>query len=340
MEFGVFYQLPCAVDQTPAVRIQDTIAQCQLADELGFDAAWLAELHFNPRFSVMPAPFMIGSAIAQTTKRIRIGNAINLLPLHQPVRLAEEAATLDVLSNGRAIFGVGRGSMPTHFEGYGVDQEEGRERFIEALELVLGSWEQEDFTYEGKYYQAHGFRVTPRPIQQPYPPVYVAANSPDTFGIVGSLGHNILVAPTIVTTEGALAGLASYRAELAENGHDAAKVKVNINVPMHVAATEEEARAGFMRTVDNYLDTLRDIGRARGASKGSSRAASLTADSVMDEFAAVGTPDQVSAKLEQLKEMYGPHEFMCWFNIGGMLPHAEVENSMKLFAKKVMPRFQ
>ena len=340
MEFGVFYQLPCAVDQTPAARIQDTIAQCQLADELGFDAAWLAELHFNPRFSVMPAPLMIGSAIAQTTKHIRIGNAINLLPLHQPVRLAEEAATLDVLSNGRAIFGVGRGSMPSHFEGYGIDQEEGRERFIEALELVLGSWQQEDFAYDGKYYQAHGVSVTPRPIQQPYPPVYVAANSPDTFGVVGSLGHSILVAPAIVTTEGALTGLASYRAGLAENGHDASTSKVNVNVPIHVAATEEEARAGFTHTVDNYLDTLRDVGRARGASKGSSRADSLTADIVMHEFAAVGTPDQVSAKLERLKDMYEPQEFMCWFNIGGMLPHAAVENSMKLFAKKVMPQFQ
>ena len=340
MEFGVFYQLPCAVDQTPAARLQDTIAQCQLADELGFDAAWLAELHFNPRFSVMPAPLMIASIVAQTTKRIRIGNAVNLLPLHHPVRLAEEVATLDVLSNGRAIFGVGRGSMPTHFQGYGIDQEEGRDRFLEALEFVLGSWDQEDFTYQGKYYQAEGVTVTPRPLQQPHPPVYVAANSADTFGIVGALGHNILVAPTIVTTEGALAGLASYRAELAENGHDAANVKVNINVPMHVATNEKEARTGFEKTINNYLGTLRDIGANRGSSRGASRASALTAESVMEEFAAVGVPDQVAAKLEKFAERYGPQEIMCWFNIGGMLPHAEVEKSMRLFAKEVMPHFQ
>ena len=340
MEFGVFYQLPCAVDQTPGARLQDTIAQCQLADGLGFDAAWLAELHFNPRFSVMSAPLMIASAVAQTTKRIRIGTAVNLLPLHHPVRLAEEAATLDVLSNGRAIFGVGRGSMPSHFQGYGINQEEGRDRFLEALELVLGSWDQEDFTYQGKYYQADAVTVTPRPVQQPHPPVYVAANSADTFGIVGSLGHNILVAPTIVTTEGALAGLASYRAALAENGHDAAKLKVNVNVPMHVAADEKEAKAAFTKTIDNYLGTLRDIGASGGSSRGSSRAFSLTAESVMEEFAAVGTPDQVAAKLEKFQEMYGPQEIMCWFNIGGMLPHAEVESSMRLFAEEVMPRFQ
>ena len=340
MEFGVFYQLPCAVDQTPGARFQDTIAQCQLADELGFDAVWLAELHFNPRFSVMAAPLMIASAVAQTTKRIRIGTAVNLLPLHHPVRLAEEAATLDVLSNGRAIFGVGRGSMPSHFQGYGIDQEEGRDRFLEALELVLGSWDQENFTYQGKYYQTDAVTVTPRPVQQPHPPVYVAANSADTFGIVGSLGHNILVAPTIVTTEGALAGLASYRAALAENGHDAAKLKINVNVPMHVAADEKKARDGFEKTINNYLGTLRDIGASRGPSRGSSRAFSLTAESVMEEFAAVGTPDQVADKLGKVIELYGPQEIMCWFNIGGMLPHAEVESSMRLFAKDVMPRFQ
>ena len=340
MEFGVFYQLPCAVDQSPAERIQDTIAQCQLADELGFDAAWLAELHFNPNFSLLSAPLMIAAAVAQTTKRIRIGNAISLLPLHQPVRLAEDVATLDVLSDGRAIFGVGRGSMPSHYHGYGIDQEEGRERFIEGLELVLGSWCQEDFKYQGKFYQSHGYRITPRPIQRPHPPVYVASNSADTFGIVGSLGHSILVAPTIVTTQGALDGLESYRSELKANGHDAANVKVNVNVPMHIAATEEEAVKGFEKTIDNYLETLRVIGQARGASQGSSRASSLTSKIVMDEFAAVGTPDQVSAKLEKLKGMYMPDELMCWFNIGGLLPHKEVQSSMRLFAQEVMPRFQ
>ena len=92
-------------------------------------------------------------------------------------------------------------------------------------------------------------------------------------------------------------------------------------------------------TINNYLETLRDIGRSRGASRGSSRADNLDADAVMDEFAAVGTPDQVFEKLDKFKEMYGPQEFMCWFNIGGMLTNAEVERSMRIFAKEVMPRF-
>ena len=123
MKFGVFYQMPCAADQSPAQRYQDTIGQVQLADELGFDAAWLAELHFNQRFSMMPSPMVVGAAMAQTTSRIRIGTAVHLVPLHQPIRLAEEAAALDVLSGGRSIFGIGRGAIPAHFLGYGVDQD-------------------------------------------------------------------------------------------------------------------------------------------------------------------------------------------------------------------------
>ncbi len=98
MEFGVFYQLPCAEDQSPSQRYADTIAQSQLADELGFDSVWLAELHFNPEFSIMSAPLLVASAIAQTTKQIKVGTAVNLMHLHKHVRLAEEAATLDVIS--------------------------------------------------------------------------------------------------------------------------------------------------------------------------------------------------------------------------------------------------
>jgi len=337
VKFGLFFQLPCAADQTAAARYQDTIAQCQLADELGFDAAWLAELHFNQRFSVMPAPLMIASAIAQTTKRIRVGTAVHLMALHHPIRLAEEAATLDVLSGGRSIFGIGRGSIPTHFLGYGIDQEQARDRFLEGLEIVLGLWTNEEFSYEGKYYNADALTVAPRPVQNPHPPVYIAANSADTFEIVGSLGHNILVAPTIVTVQGALDGLASYRRELGENGHDETKVRVNVNVPVHVAETEQEAQAGFEATINNYIGTLRNMA---SASKGSQRAMSLTYELVRDEFAAVGTPDQVADKLQSFNARYNPQEFMCWFNIGGMLPQEQVAKSMTLFAEKVMPQFR
>ena len=335
MKFGVFYQMPCAVDQSPAERYQDTIGQVQLADKLGFDAAWLAELHFNPRFSIMPAPMMVGSAIAQTTSRIRIGTAVHLMPLHQPIRLAEEAAALDVLSGGRSIFGIGRGAIPSHFQGYGVDQEEARDRFLEGLEMVLGMWAHDEYSYQGTYHQVEGIVLSPKPVQKPHPPVFIASNSPDTFTMVGQLGHNILVAPTIVTVQGALAGLETYRSELEWNGHDPAERDVNVTVHVNVDLDEGKARRGFEQTINNYLGTLRS-----GSGRGSARAQTLDYETVLDEYAAVGTPGQVAEKLDKLKAIYGPDGFICWFNTGGMIPHEDVKTSMTLFAQEVMPHFQ
>ena len=335
MEFGVFYQLPCGEQQTPQLRYQDTIAQAILADELGFDQVWLAELHFNPRFSVMPAPLLLASAIAQATERIKIGTAVNLVPLHQPVRLAEEVATLDLLSEGRAIFGIGRGSQPRQYAGYGVDMEEGRARFLEALELIIHAWTHEEACYSGEFYQVQEVNVVPKPAQQPHPPVYIAANSADTFGLVGDLGHNILVAPLVVSREGALAGLEEYRSALSRGRQDAGLQKVNINLPVYVTEDSNKVKSGYELTINNYLGTLR-----QNRSGPASRAASRDCEEVHSDYAAIGTPEQVVAKLKFFRELFNPQEFMCWFNTGGMLPHREVAQSMELFVEKVMPHFR
>ena len=168
--------------------------------------------------------------------------------------------------------------------------------------------------------------------------MFIAANSADTFGIVGSLGHNILVAPTIVSTQGAIDGLASYRHELAEAGHDESERSVFVTVHVNVSNSEAEARKGFETTINNYIGTLRDMGSsARAASRASSRAESLDYETVLDEFAAVGTPEQVTDKLLRFQEMYNPQGIICWFNTGGLLTHAQVESSMRLFAAEVMP---
>ena len=337
MQFGVFYQMPCAEDQTPAARFADVLSQVQLADVLGYDMAWLAELHFARRFSVMPAPLMIASALSQTTSRIMLGTAVNLLPLHHPLRIAEEVATLDVLSGGRAVFGIGRGSNPNHYRGYGIPIEERNDRFVEGLEMTLRAWTDEQLDYHGQFYQAEGVRLEPRPIQQPHPPVYIASNGADTFPLVGSLGHNILVTPMIVTVEGVGNGLAVYREALAEHGHDPSAVKVVVNVPVHVGETPESARANFAPTVNNYLGTLRSM---QNNSRGSSRASQLTYDDIYGELGAIGTPQQVIERLEWFHERYNAQEFMCWFNIGGILTNEEVARSMQLFAEEVIPHFR
>ncbi|PKB68810.1 MAG: hypothetical protein BZY81_00955 [SAR202 cluster bacterium Io17-Chloro-G4] len=333
MKFGVFYQLPCAESQTASARYDDTLAQARLADELGFDNVWLAELHFNRRFSVMPAPLMVGSAIAAATQRIKIGMAVNLVPLHHPIRLAEETATLDLLSHGRAVFGIGRGSNPRHFHGYSLDMEEGRNSFQEAVELILKSWTNDAVTYKGKHFQVEGVSVEPKPQQKPHPPVYVAANSPDTFGMVGKMGHSILLAPMISTHEGAIAGMEEFRRNLKP---DALGGKVNVNVPIFVAENRMKALVGFEASIDNYLGTLRATSHGRGME----RANMLDYEQVDADFAAIGDPEECADKLRQIQQMYDADEFMCWFNTGGMVPSDEVAKSMRLFADKVMPQFR
>ena len=337
MEFGIFYQLPCAEDQSPAARYADTISQAQLADDLGFDTVWLAEVHFNPRFSVLPAPLLLGSAIAQTTNKLKIATAVNLMPLHHPVRLAEEFATLDVISQGRAILGTGRGAMLQQYAGYGIEVGEGRERFLEGLDLVLKAWTSEELNYEGKYYQVSGIRVVPKPYQKPHPPVYIASNSVDTFPMVGELGQNILVAPIVVTLDGAKSGLKEYRRNLVEHGHDPGTRKVNVNVLVHVTKDEGgNSTQGYETSLRNYLSILQG-NRSRVIS---GRTRDLSYEHVSTELSAIGSPERVIDKLESIIELLGADEIMCWFAVGGLLPNEDVHASMRLFAEEVIPHFK
>ena len=152
MRFGFFDQLPCPPGFSEHQRYQAILAQIELGDVVGFDTAWLGELHFSRGFSILADPLMVLAAAAQRTSRIRLGTAVTLLPMHNPVKIAEEAAIADILSDGRLELGVGRGTAPQHYAGYGIPQEESRERFDEALDFIIGAWTHESFSFEGKYY--------------------------------------------------------------------------------------------------------------------------------------------------------------------------------------------
>src|SRR4029453_17044081 len=136
MRFGLFYQASEAPGQTHADRYAEMFDLIALGDTLGFDVAWLAELHFGGAFSLLSNPLMAGAVIAQRAPRIRIGTAGTLLPLHPPPARAEQPATADVLSGGRLEFGVGRGSIPSQFHGFRVPLSENRSRFVEALDII------------------------------------------------------------------------------------------------------------------------------------------------------------------------------------------------------------
>src|SRR5262245_53606636 len=197
MKFGLHYQLPCAPSQSPVQRYRDTIEQAVYAEALGFESVWTVAQQCNTNLSSIPAPLLLLSAVAERTTNLRLGIAIVLLSLSHPVRVAEEIATLDVISNGRVEFGVGRGSIPTHFSGFGLNQSESRGRMVEGLDLILQAWASERFNFHGQFYHVDNLSIVPRPVQQPHPPIRIAANSPDTFEWAGQQGYPIFVASQV-----------------------------------------------------------------------------------------------------------------------------------------------
>src|SRR6202011_2343756 len=212
------------------------------AERWGLDAVWLAELHFAPKRSVLSAPLTIASAIAARTSRIKVGTAVQVLPLCHPLQLAEEAATVDQISHGRLIFGVGRSGFARTYQHYGVPYAESRERFAEILEVVRRAWTQETFSFEGEHYRFHDTCVVPKPYQQPHPPIRVAATSPDTFPSLGAQGLDIFAAVRTGTLAELAPNIAAYRAAYADSGH-AGRGQVFLRVPVYVADTMAAALA-------------------------------------------------------------------------------------------------
>lgn len=339
MRFGFFDQLPCAEGFTEHQRYRDIVAQIELGDELGFDAAWLGELHFSRAFSLLADPLMVLAAAAQRTRRIRLGTAVTLLPLHNPVKVAEEAAICDLLSDGRLELGVGRGTAPLHYAGYAIPQEESRERFDEALEFILAAWGNERFSFDGRYFGARDLTIVPRPLQQPHPPVRIAANSPDTFPFAARRGLAIFATPLINPPDKLHAGLDVYRGIL-PNGDTA------LAFPVHVADSRAEARrdseAGLLRFLREAAERLRPLGdhdvRSFEAFRQVlARIERVTFDDIDREMGVFGDPAYCIDRVQALKREYGMDEFICYFNQGGVMPHALVRQSMTRFAREVMP---
>ena len=176
-EFGVFHEFQRRPGQTEADAFTTAFEQVDAAERWGLDAIWLAEIHMAPERSVCSVPMTIASAIAARTKNIKIGTGVQVLPLCQPLRLAEDAATVDHISHGRLLFGVGRSGFPRAYEAYGIPYGESPERFAEVLEIVKRAWTQETFSFAGKFYNYENVCIVPKPSRKPHPPIRIAARS-------------------------------------------------------------------------------------------------------------------------------------------------------------------
>ena len=190
MEFSLAYEMQRPTPDDHAV-IQETIEQCILADQMGFDAVWFVEHHFLTTFSMSPCPEVILTAIAAQTKRIRLGFGVVILPYHHPVRVAERIAMLDHISNGRVEFGTGR-SAPYEQTGMGIDPQQTRDMWEESLTMIPKIWESEMFSYEGQFWNVPPREVLPKPYQKPHPPIWVAALQPATYAIAAQKGIGVM----------------------------------------------------------------------------------------------------------------------------------------------------
>ena len=267
MEFGIFHEFPSLPGRSHAEAFAQSFELVDGAERWGLDAMWLGELHFDPARSVLSSPLCVASAIAMRTQRMKIGLAVQVLPLCHPLRLAEEAATVDQLSGGRLIFGVGRSGVARTYEAYGVPYAESRERFAEILDIVRKAWTQETVSHQGKYYRFEDVAVVPKPFQQPTPPIRVAATSADTFVSIGRQGLPIFVAVRYETAAEIAPQIAAYREAVAASGH-AGSGGVFLRVPAYIALTDAQARAEAEPSLIHFYRQqaalLADFGQARG----------------------------------------------------------------------------
>lgn len=289
------------------------------------------------------------AAIASRTVTLRLGTAIVQLPLAHPLRTAEEIATLDVLSGGRVEFGVGRGSQPKHFAGFGVPLSESRDRMVEALYYLHVAFTQDRFSFAGRFFRADDICLVPKPVQRPHPPIRIAASSPDSFELAGRLGYPILVATHInpLPKLGELLGI--YHSARAAAGRPAAMPDdLTFLTPFYVGDSAarvrqhaEPAVEQFVRVASSQLTSPAGgwASPAEGARMNDllQRLRATTFDTANGNMGIFDTPERCTERLRQIEREFGPGRVICWFNFFGAIPHERVLNSIELFSAKVLP---
>ena len=327
---------------TQAEALDESFGQVIEAENLGVDTVWLAEHHFSPERAVLASPMIVASAICARTERIRIGLAVQVLPLTNPLRVAEEAATVDHISKGRFEFGIGRSGLTRYYQGYNVLYEESRPRFLEALAIITKAWEQDQFSYAGQFHSYENVTVVPKPFQKPHPPITVAVAGEETFPLIGSMGHSIFVSmntPKEQLTE----RLTSYKQSRKESGIREPG-GISIRVPVYVAETTDKAHSEPEESARHALSyAAQELSQTAASVEAAARMhtmANTTYSEILANRVLFGTPDEIVDRLNGLQEEFGITGLVMECNYGGRIPYERVINSLRLLSEKVMPNFK
>jgi alkanesulfonate monooxygenase SsuD/methylene tetrahydromethanopterin reductase-like flavin-dependent oxidoreductase (luciferase family) len=349
MEFGMFMEFGCREGGTQADAFKEGFRMVDAAEEWGLDGAWLAELHFNPARSVLSSPITIASSIATRTRRMRVGTAVYVLPLNNPLRIAEEVATVDHISEGRLELGIGRSGFARAYDMYGVSYEESRERFRETLEVLQLAWKGEPFNYQGRYYQFENAFVTPMPYQSPHPPIRIAATTRETFPFMGQQGRPIFVGLRGMDIPELRECIKEYRKAWEEAGHPG-NGDVSLRMPVYAGETPQQAMDEPFESIRAYFGRMGNLYRESAGRAGidatelrsdrAQRLAALTYEQILETKVAFGSAEQLKDRFSQLEEELGINAVVAELNPGGLIPADLMLKSLKILTHKVMPAFK
>ncbi|MGD0075070.1 MAG: LLM class flavin-dependent oxidoreductase [Candidatus Binataceae bacterium] len=342
MRFGVgpyTMQLPQGAKNTHADLYREMLDQIAIVEDLGYDSVWLAEHHFLAD-GICPSLLVTAAAMAARTKRLKIVTGMYLLPLHRPVQSAEDAAVVDNIAAGRLIFGVAAGYRPEEFAGHGEERFGREKRMEEELDIIIKAWTTDSFAYSGKYYQFPEMSVNPKPHRKPHPPIWFGASTKGGFRRAAKWGSALVASPRHHINE-LKEHFKVYRDYLREYGKQADEVPVirEVYVAETTAKAEAEARDGIMYLhagMYGKWSAVRPLRDDKGELVKDPSA--VTFESHRERFI-IGDPDHCIREIEKYKNGIGMDHLVCWTQYPGLDPR-KAENSLRLFAKEVMPHFK
>jgi alkanesulfonate monooxygenase SsuD/methylene tetrahydromethanopterin reductase-like flavin-dependent oxidoreductase (luciferase family) len=327
------------------------LEQAELADQLAFRGFWIAEIHCQPRFSLLSAPYVVLGVVAQRTRRLRLGVAVNTLPVHHPVQLAEHAAMLDLVSNGRMDFAAGGGHPHSRaYECFGADHKVTHEIMAEGLAVIREAWTKQVLVFHGRYFEIPEVVVNPKPVQNPPPPFYMATSSLEGVEVAARLGINLFLPIHTRTPEQVEEFASAYWQGLATHNHNHEEKELGLLVPMHLARTTKEAQTRSEEGIMSYFTTIAEMRRdytdwltRRGVELPTrlktAAGQSQPFQTICARHAVVGDSEFAIQALRELAKKTGATHFLIWMNIGNV-PHPLVTESMRQFAAEVMPRME
>ena len=353
MKVGMALNMLTKPGMSDAAVVGEHLAMGDLAEPLGFDSLFALEHHFTG-YAMSPSPLQLLSYYAGRTKRITLGTSVIVLPWHDPIRVAEQIALLDILCGGRCLFAFGRGAASVEYAGFRIPMGEARPRFVEAAQLVIEALKNETFEWQGEFFQIPHTSIRPRPISHPERRLYASSVSPESAEIMAKLGFGMLIVMQNEWSKCA-ADIHRFREITTSVGHTPRPPIVLTNVSC--AESRQEAQERGMEWLgkkwlsidahyhfsDGHLANVKGYESYGKVAKTYSK---LKDDSFRDKatefyvsIQVVGTPDDCLEQLAELRRLTGLDHLITEFSFGGM-PHEEAEINMRLFADRVMPVLQ